>query len=105
MIRKNESKPRYDLISFKALHLVARVATMGAAKHGENDWREGPDPLTSSQAFGAMMRHIQRLIDEPDGLDNESHLPHIAHVIWNAMAIAEIQALRPGLYDLPEVVK
>lgn len=108
MNRPGENKPRFNLISYAALGEIAKVASMGAAKHGENDWRTGGNdhsPLTTSQAFDAMMRHIAHLTEGKTLVDHESGLLIAAHIAWNAMAIIEIQLLRPEFDDLKEVVK
>ncbi len=42
----------------------------------------------------AMMRHLLAMDVDPDGLDPETGLPHLAHIAWNALAVLELQARR-----------
>lgn len=86
----DDGKPRCDLVlgSFStALDYVARVGTYGATKYTDDGW------LHVSQAFSrysdAMIRHYLQEHSE-DTHDEESGLPHAAHVAWNALARLEL---------------
>jgi len=109
MIRKGEEKDklRYNLISFEGITQVAQVATFGAFKHGENDWRVGNDdhgPLKASQALDALLRHLTHLLEGKTLVDIDSGLLITGHIAWNALALCEILTQRPELNDLKEVL-
>jgi hypothetical protein len=85
MTDKNHTtgKSRYDLIPPDALEDVAKVVTMGAAKHGDRDWQtEDPDDI-----LAALYRHVVAY-HRGEALDPDSGLHHMAHVATNAMFIA-----------------
>lgn len=67
-----------------ALTEVGRVGTYGANKYTPNGWKDVPQAMERYQ--DAMLRHMTAYWGgEKD--DPESHLPHLAHAAWNALAI------------------
>jgi hypothetical protein len=89
-------KPRVSLLSSDAILEIAKVATMGAAKYDDNNWRGG---MKWSRLMDAAERH---LLDYNKGnrVDPESHLSHLAHVAWNIMALLEYEVNKAGEDDL-----
>jgi hypothetical protein len=87
----DEGKIRYDLIPIEAFEDLARVGTMGAAKYGDNNWRQG-DGVSRDRLYAAAMRHIASW-RKGELIDPESGLPHTAHAMWNLMAIAYFDRL------------
>lgn len=75
-----------------ALSLVGDVCTHGARKYSEGGWLEVQDG--QKRYTHAMMRHLLAHAREP--LDASSELPHLAHLIWNALAILELQCREAG---------
>jgi hypothetical protein len=74
----------------RALLSVAEVAGFGARKYTRGGWISVPDG--EHRYDDALGRHLlKRHIEGPD--DPESHLKHLAHAAWNALAILEL-ALR-----------
>jgi len=95
--RKNDSgKPRISLLSSDAIIEIAKVATMGAEKYDDNNWRKG---MKWSRLMDAAERH---LLDYNKGyrIDKESKLSHLAHVAWNIMALLEYEINKVGEDDL-----
>ena len=86
----DKNKPRVDLVfdGFpQALMAVARVATHGADKYTEHGWLSVPDGVKRYTA--AMDRH--RLVEAfGTDYDDQSGLPHAAHLAWNALARLEL---------------
>lgn len=71
----------------KALAEVAKVAEMGAKKHGLRTWMNDFD-LENNE--GAMLRHkFKRFSGIP--VDEESGLSHRAHEAWRALAGLELE--------------
>jgi hypothetical protein len=59
----------------------ALVWQLGIDKHGENDWRR--EEIEPEQYIDAMARHLKE-IKEGKLIDNESGLPHAAHIVVDA---------------------
>ena len=76
----------------RALQAVVDVGTYGAKKYTRLGWATVPEG--SQRYLDAMMRHLLAMDVDPDGLDKETGLPHLAHVAWNALAVLELQARR-----------
>ena len=76
----------------RALNLVGMVSTYGAMKYSDEGWRKVPDG--AKRYFDAAIRHLT----PPDGnfTDNETGLPHLAHAIWNLMAVLELTMKEMG---------
>lgn len=76
----------------RALQTVVDVGTYGAKKYTRLGWATVPEG--SQRYLDAMMRHLLAMDVDPDGLDPETGLPHLAHIAWNALAVLELQARR-----------
>jgi hypothetical protein len=93
-IKHDEKKPRWHLIPLDVLEGIARVATFGADKYEDNNWKyvhPGPE-----RYFDALMRHITAWqAGERD--DPETGFSHLAHAGWNVMALAWFEKHGRGL--------
>jgi hypothetical protein len=78
-----------------AIRMVSRVAALGAKKYSESGWKEVP--FARKRYLDAMMRH-QLEIEMGNQIDQETRAPHSAHVAWNALALAQIDAERFKFY-------
>jgi len=85
-------KGRFDLISPFALLRLARVYEKGAVKYTDRNWEKG---IPISRFVDSAFRH---LVQYMMGLEDEDHL---AQAIWNLVAIAHLEELRPDLQDMP----
>lgn len=74
------SKYRPSLIPIDALEDMSKVMTDGAKKYGDNNWMK----VETERYKDALMRHLIAYLKDPDGLDEESGHPHIAHLLTNA---------------------
>lgn len=81
----DEGKPRMDLVPLDIIENVAKILTMGANKYGENNWQKLPNFWSRYKA--ALLRHLAA-VDKGELLDQESGLPHIDHVLCNAMFLS-----------------
>lgn len=92
--KDDKAKPMAGvLLDFsRALQIVVDVGTHGAKKYTRLGWATVPEG--SQRYTDAMMRHLLAMDVDPDGLDKETGLPHLAHVAWNALAVLELQARR-----------
>lgn len=86
-LRYNSGKRRWSLVHYKSLDPMVRVLEYGAAKYtkdgisGDHNWKKGLPPL---EILESMQRHLAALMDGETN-DPESGLPHIGHIMCNAM--------------------
>ena len=80
-------KPRWELLPLPDLEDVVKVYTFGAEKYGVGTWRELDDPINRYSA--ALMRHLVSF-QRGEEFDEESGLPALAHMAWNAIAMLAI---------------
>src|ERR1700719_4656443 len=84
---RSNKVPRYDLIPREGLRRVAERYTMGAEKHGENNWRKGVrDPEFIQQCKNHLIDHMWLYLQQ--GNINDDNL---AAVAWGAFALMEIE--------------
>ena len=82
MHKCDTGKSRCDLLPGRALIAVGQVLAYGAQKYAPSGWLTVPDAVPRYRA--ALMRHALAMLDGEE-LDQESGLPHIAHVATNAL--------------------
>jgi hypothetical protein len=98
-LRYNAGKPRLShvLTAPKALEGLARIFEYGAQKYAPHNWKKG---LPTDEVVDSLMRHLLAF-QNSEKLDAESGLPHIDHVLWNALVLSEqakSDATRKGDY-------
>lgn len=92
---KGTKPERYDLIPVEALAQVARLYGRGAAKYAAHNWRKGYE---WSKSYAAMQRHATQFWAGED-IDEEMQLPHLASVIFHAMALLVFMEEHRGFDD------
>ncbi|MGN6589481.1 MAG: dATP/dGTP diphosphohydrolase domain-containing protein [Sphingomicrobium sp.] len=92
---KGTKPERYDLIPIGALATVARLYGRGAQKYAAHNWRKGYE---WSKSFAAMQRHATQFWDGED-IDPEMQLPHLASVVFHALALLTFMEEQPGFDD------
>lgn len=88
-LKADAGKPRLSLVPMQILWDVAAVREWATAN-------KYPDPeswkkVEVSRYREALLRHVLRYIDNPDGVDDESGLPHLYHVATNVAFLAELE--------------
>lgn len=78
-------KSRMDLVPLDVVENVGKILGMGAQKYSENSWQELPNFWNRYK--GALLRHLAA-IDRGELYDEESKLPHIDHVLCNAVFLS-----------------
>src|SRR5437867_5940316 len=80
--RRTDRKPRFDLIPFEFLEVVAEVLTRGAAKYGPYNWKRGRKDFFLD-AWNHAFVHLQKF---KEGDRSEDHLAHlacnVAFMVW-----------------------
>ena len=89
-LRFNEGKIRWSLMHYKSMEPMVRVLMYGAEKYSDNNWQKG---LNKKEILECLQRHLAALMDG-ETHDKESGLPHIGHILCNAMF--------HSYFDLPE---
>ncbi len=95
-VKFDSGKPRPSLLSSISLLEISKVATMGATKYADHNWRKG---MKWSRLLDAVKRHLL-LWENGEKLDDESKLPHLAHASWGLMALLEYEITSNGENDL-----
>ncbi|GAB6852987.1 dATP/dGTP diphosphohydrolase domain-containing protein [Asaia astilbis] len=98
-LRFNEGKLRFDLLPPDPVEELVAVLTMGAKKYSERNWEKG---MSWMACQASLMRHLSAWMKGEDR-DPESGRLHMAHVMWNAMAILTYQLRGIGTDDRPKI--
>lgn len=102
--RFNEGKPRYDLIPPAPIKALAIHYGMGSKKYEARNWEKG---LSFADTLRALESHMTEYklghrfdVEDPK---MPGYIPHhLIAVIWNAIALYEMERRRIGVNDLPE---
>jgi len=87
-MKHDQDKPMYNLLPANAIESLAKVLTFGAKKYTPNSWQDVEDGLERYRA--ALLRHAFA-IQRGELLDEESGLPHSAHIMCCAAFINELE--------------
>jgi hypothetical protein len=83
-LRFDNDKPQTYLLCPIAMEGLSAVLTMGAKKYAPGNWTKG---MKWSRCINSLLRHLFKYMAGED-LDKESGLPHIDHVLCNAMFLS-----------------
>lgn len=99
-MRFNKGKPKLSYVMDfpEAISMMSDVSEFGAKKYARNNWKKG---LAHSEIVDSLLRHLA-LYNSGEILDEDSGLPHLGHIVWNSMALAEMTNLHPEMNDLHE---
>lgn len=86
--KADAGKPRLSLVPSEIIRCIARVREYGNTKYGDpENWRT----VEPARYRDAMYRHLLDYIDDPQGVDAESGLPHLWHLCCNAAFLCEME--------------
>lgn len=86
-IKADAGKLRISLVPTGIIRAIARVREYGVSKYGAREsWRE----VERERYVDALLRHTLAWMDDPDGVDAESGLPHLWHMACNMAFLIEI---------------
>ena len=83
-------KPQLTLVPRSILPAIARVREYGCKKYGDPDnWKQ----VDKQRYRDAMFRHLLSYLDDPQGTDEESGLPHLWHLACNVAFLCELEEM------------
>ena len=86
--KADSGKPKLTLVPRKILFDIARVREYGTKKYGDPDnWKQVDVQRYRDAAF----RHFVAYLDDPEGVDEESRLPHLWHLACNVAFLCELE--------------
>jgi hypothetical protein len=94
-LRKDDGKPRFDLLPPEPLFALSELYGFGAKKYAARGWEEG---MSWGRCFGALMRHAWKFWRGED-YDAETGAHHMVAVAWNAFAIYVYAVRKIGVDD------
>lgn len=86
--KADAGKPRLTLVPRQIIFDIAKVREYGCQKYKDpNNWE-----LVDKERYrDAAFRHFLAYLDDPKGLDEESGLPHLAHLACNIAFLCELE--------------
>lgn len=87
-VKQDKGKPQLTLVPLQILTDVARVREYGVAKYGNNEnWKKVEIQRYRDAAF----RHFVSYLEDPQGVDEESGLPHLSHLACNVAFLCALE--------------
>lgn len=72
---------------------IANIREYGTRKYGDpENWKRVSPERYREAAF----RHFLRYLDDPDGVDDESGLPHLSHLACNIAFLCALKGKKNG---------
>lgn len=88
LAKADAGKPRISLVPTQIIRDIAAVREYGTAKYGDpENWKQ----VEEQRYIDALLRHTLAFMDEPDGVDAESGLPHLSHIACNVAFLCEMR--------------
>ena len=87
-VKHDKGKLQLTLVPREIIRDIARVRMYGVEKYTDPDnWRK----VEVERYRDALMRHMLDYLDDPDGVDAESGLSHLAHIACNVAFLCELK--------------
>lgn len=91
-MRYNEGKLNWELVDWNSLEPMVEVLMFGAEKYAPDNWKKPMDPQKILESLFRHYKAISNALKESDYTDRElmlndpeSTLPHVGHLLCNAM--------------------
>lgn len=91
---------KWSLLPWDMLRMVTEHYAAGAKKYAAWNWRKGYD---WSLSYDSLTNHLTAFWMEHEWLDEETQTPHLAAVVFHALALMFFHEHRPELDDRPPV--
>ena len=92
-IKADAGKLQLTLVPRQIIRDIAEVRMYGNQKYpegGPDNWKQ----VEPQRYRNAMFRHMMEYLDDPDGVDAESGLPHLWHLACNVAFLCELEGKR-----------
>ena len=87
-IKADRGKPQCRLVPSEIVRCIAKVREYGLKKYGSAEsWQS----VKIERYQDAMYRHLLSYIENSNGVDEESKLPHLWHIACNVAFLCELQ--------------
>ena len=88
-IKADAGKLQLSLVPTDVIRAIARVRMYGQQKYGDSEcWRQ----VAIQRYRDAAYRHYLAYLDDPQGVDEESGLPHLWHAVCNLAFLCVMEA-------------
>lgn len=88
-VKADYGKAKLTLVPRRILWNIAAIREYGTVKYGDpENWRQVDPERYRNAAF----RHFLAYLDDPEGVDMESHFPHLWHLACNIAFLCEMEA-------------
>lgn len=88
--KADEGKPRLTLVPRRIIWAIATIREYGNRKyHDPENWRQ----VEKERYRDAAYRHFMKYLDDPEGCDEESGLPHLWHLACNIAFLCEMEII------------
>lgn len=88
LAKADTGKPKLSLVPVEIIRCIARVREFGVEKYKDPDnWKQ----VEAERYRDAAFRHMLAYVEEPDGVDEESGLPHLWHLATNIAFLCEME--------------
>jgi hypothetical protein len=91
--KADAGKARLTLVPRKIIFDIARIREYGNNKYHDPDNWKTVEPWRYQDA---MMRHMFAYLDDPEGVDEESGMPHLWHLATNVAFLCEMEKNNDG---------
>ena len=86
--KADQGKAKLSLVPRKIIYDIAKVREYGTEKyHDPDNWKNVEPERYRDAAF----RHFLSYLDDPQGVDEESGLPHLWHLACNIAFLCEME--------------
>lgn len=90
-VKRDAGKLRLTLVPRQIIKDIAEVRMFGVQKyHDPENWRKVEIQRYKDAAF----RHFLAYLDDPQGVDEESGLPHLSHLACNIAFLCDLEEER-----------
>ena len=87
--KADSGKPKLTLVPRQIILDIAKVREYGTEKYGDPDnWKQ----VDAQRYRDAAFRHFLSYLDNANGTDDESGLPHLSHLACNIAFLCEMEA-------------
>ena len=89
-IKADNGKPKLSLVPPEIIRNIAVVREYGNNKYpkgGKDNWKK----VEPDRYKDALFRHLLAYIEDPEGVDEESGIPHLWHLACNVAFLCELE--------------